>query len=854
MAYAQRRFSGGELTPELYAGCDLIKYATGLRTMRNFILMRHGGAANRSGSKMICEVKDSSKKIKMIPFVFNSDQTYVLEFGDTYIRIIRNDAQITEAAKTITAISTANHALVTSAGHGFSNGDEVYLSGIVGMIELNGRNVIVSDSAANTFKIKDLFGNYISSLTYTAYASGGTSAKIYQVTTTYIENDLPSVKYVQSADVLTLVNSLYPAANLTRLADNNWTLGNISFAPSVVPPTSITNTGAAGSTMVYIVTSVDPNTFEESVASATSGTSTLATAGAPVTINWTVAAGVTTYNIYKGRNGIYGFIGSSNTTSFVDTGILEDMQDTNPIARNPFSGSGNYPSCVAYIQQRLALGASASDPEKIYLSKTGQFYNFTNRFPNQDDDSISFNLVGSRVNRVNHLLSLIKPVVFTESGEHILNGDSSGILKPDEVNPEQHSYNGSSSLLSPLVVGATALYVQARGSVVRDLGFEFETSGYKGNDLSLFAAHLFDGYTLVDWAYQQIPHSIVWVVRDDGALLGLTYIREQQIWGWHRHDLDGGFVENVCVIPYGNEDAVYLTVKRTINGVTKRYIEKLTSREDTDIEDMIFVDSALTFDGRNTNDALTMTLSGGTTWEHTETITITASAAFFLSSYVGQEIHLTVGSEMIRFSLTGYTSSTVMSGRANKTVPASMRSVATSDWSRAVKTVSGLYHLEGEQVSVQADGAVVASVNNPSYQALTVTNGSITMDTAYSVIHVGLPITADLETLDIDSAEGETLVNKTKLIGEVAITVKATRGLWAGSKPPSNDSVDPLEGLNEMKPRSTENYGQTPSKKTETLKKVIQSRWNNNGRVFIRQVDPLPASIVSIAPSGLVGG
>lgn len=854
MAYSQKSFSGGEITPELYARCDSIKYATGLRTMRRFILLRHGGAANCPGTKFICEVKDSSKKVKLVPFVFNSSQTYILEFGNTYIRVIRSDAQITESAKTITAISTANHALVTSAGHGFSNGDELYLSGIAGMIELNGRNVIVSDAAANTFKIKDLFGNYISSLTYTAYSSGGTAAKIYSVTSTYAEADLPLIKYVQSADVLTLAHASYAPANLARIADNNWTLSNITFAPSVSPPTSVTNTGAAGSVVAWVVTSVDPNTFEESLISNVTSSSVRPTAGAAITVSWVAASGVTTYNVYKGEFGIYGFIGSASGTSFIDNGIVADMQDTTPIARNPFSGAGDYPSCVAYIQQRLALGASNNDPEKVYMSKSGLFYNYTNRFPNQDDDSISFNLVGSRVNKVNHLLSLVKPVVFTESGEHILNGDNSGILKPGEINAEQHSYNGSSALLSPLVVGATALYVQSRGSVVRDLGFEFETSGYKGNDLSLFAAHLFDGYTIVDWAYQQIPHSIVWAVRDDGVLLGLTYIREQQIWGWHRHDFENGFVENVAVIPDGDEDAVYLTIKRTINGTTKRYIEKLTSRADTDIEDMIFVDSAITFDGRNTNTGLTMTLSGGVTWEYTETITITASAAFFLSSYVGQEIHLTVGSELIRFTLTGYTSSTIMSGTPNRTVPVSMRSVATSDWARAVKTVSGLYHLEGEQVSVQGDGAVVASVNNPSYGELTVSGGQITMDTAHSVIHVGLPITSDLETLDIDNAQGETLVNKTKLIGEVAITVKATRGLWAGSAAPSDDDVDPLEGLTELKSRSTENYGSVPSLKTKTLKKVIQSRWNSNGRVFVRQVDPLPATIVAITPSGLVGG
>lgn len=854
MANAQRRFSGGEIAPELYSACDMVKYATGLRTLRNFIILRHGGASNRAGTKHICEVKNSSKKVKLIPFVFNNDQTYIIEFGEGYIRYVRNDAQITEAAKTITGITQATEAVVTSAAHGFSNGDELFIDAIVGMTELNGRNVIVSNSATNTFKIKDLYGNYIDSTAFTAYASAGTASRIYKITNTYTEAELPEIKYVQSADVISLVNSNHKPAQLSRIAHNNWTLADISFEPEVDPPTAVTGTGAAGAVWYYVVTSIDPDTFEESLISNVYATSLVPTTGTANTISWTAASGVTTYNIYKGQFGIYGLIGSSASTSFIDNGIVPDYQDTTPIARNPFNASGDYPTCIAYIQQRLALGGSDNDPERIYLSRSGQFNNFTNRFPNQDDDAIDFNLTGSKVSKVNHLLSLLKPVVFTESGEHILNGDSAGILKPTEINPEQHSYNGSSQNLSPIVIGATALYVQSRGSVVRDLGYEFETSGYRGNDLTIFSSHLFDGYTIVDWAYQQIPHSIIWAVRDDGVLLGLTYIREQQIWGWHRHDFENGFVENVAVIPDGNEDAVYLTIKRTINGVTKRYIEKLTSRLDTDIEDMIFLDSALTFDGRNTNDSLSMTISGGTTWDHTETLTLTASSSYFLQEYEGQEIHLNIGSETVRFRLETYSSGTVMTGSVYSTVPTAFRSVATTDWGRAVSTVTGLYHLEGEQVSIFGDGSVLASVNNPTYPEKTVSGGSVSFDKAHVVVHVGLPITSDLETLDIDNPQGDTLMDKRKLICEVSVSLKKTRGVFVGSEPPSDDDTDPLEGLSELKSRSTETYGTTPLLKTEVVNKTIQSRWNNNGRVFLRQVDPLPVTVTSIVPSGLMGG
>jgi hypothetical protein len=181
-----------------------------------------------------------------------------------------------------------------------------------------------------------------------------------------------------------------------------------------------------------------------------------------------------------------------------------------------------------------------------------------------------------------------------------------------------------------------------------------------------------------------------------------------------------------------------------------------------------------------------------------------------------------------------------------------MRSTAISTWSKAVDQVSGLWHLEGETVSVFADGFVVGSPNNASYVPYVVTNGAITLDKPYSVIHVGLPFISDIETLSIDVVNGETLSNKHKLINEVSISTEETRGIFVGSKPPSDDSVDPLEGLQELKVRNDEAYDSPVSLRSDVTDIVIKSEWNNNGRVFIRQVDPVPMSILAIAPSGSI--
>lgn len=931
---SQRSFAGGEIAPALYARVDTTKYATGLRTMRNSFIMRHGGSQNRPGSKFTGELKDSSKRAKLVPFIFNSTQAFILEFGDLYMRVITSDgAYITETAKTITGITKANPCVVTSNSHGYSNGDELYFSGIVGMTELNGRNLKVASATTNTYQLTYMDGTVVNSSAFGAYVSGGTTARVYTVTTTYIEDDLQELQYVQSADVITIVHQNYAPREVARISNTNWTISDISFVPSISAPGSVTNSGAAGSTTEWVVTSVTTETYEESIASSSTGSSNTPTSGSPLTVSWAAVTGAIEYNVYKKLNGVYGYIGTSGSTSFIDNGITADTTDTPPVARNPFgleaaktitgitqanpavvtanahgfsnfdivyssgvvgmtqvngnfylvnnvttntfelldrygnnvnstgytaySSGGtvarahNYPATVSYIQQRLMFANTKNNPETCYGSRTGYFKNFTTSSPTQSDDAVTFTMVGRQVNEVRHLVDLGKLVTFTTAGEWAITGGQDGVIRPAEVNPKQYSYNGASRL-PPLVIGGNALYVQARGSVVRDLGFDYQIDGYRGNDLTVFSAHLFDNYNLLDWTYQQIPHSIVWAVRDDGSLIGLTYVREHELVGWHRHDFGDDLVENVCSIPDGNEDAVFVIVKRSINGATKRYVEKFSTRQVIDIKDCVFMDSTLSYDGRNST-ITSMTLSGGVSWESTETLTLTASGSFFTSADVGNQIHLT-GSDgaLIRFSILSYSSATVVTGRAHKDVPASLRSTSVTEWAKAVDQVSGLWHLEGKDVSVLGDGFVVASPNNASNTVVTVTNGAIELDKPYTVIHVGLPYISDLETLDIDSVQGETLADKKKLVSRVSAYVEKSRGMWIGSKPPSDDNEDPLEGLSEPKIRNDENYDDPVALETGVIEVNIRPEWNSNGRVFIRQVDPLPLSVLAIIPAGLM--
>ena len=189
-SFAQRSLAAGEIDPALHARVDQTRYATGVKTMRNNTVRKSGGSRSRAGTKFICEVKDSSKTVRLVPFEYNDSDTYMLEFGDQYMRVIRNGGQVLEAAQNITAITQANPAVVTVASHGYSNGQEVYLTGILGMTQLNGRNFKVANATTNTFSLQYMDGTAVNSSAFSAYASGGTAARVYTLSTPYVEADL----------------------------------------------------------------------------------------------------------------------------------------------------------------------------------------------------------------------------------------------------------------------------------------------------------------------------------------------------------------------------------------------------------------------------------------------------------------------------------------------------------------------------------------------------------------------------------------------------------------------------------------------------------------------------------------
>jgi len=769
----QRSFTSGEIAPSLQSRADIVKYSTGLNLCENFIVRAQGGVYSRPGLKFIGELDDSDKVGRLIPFSFNTEQTYMLVFEHLKMRVIKDggfvlngagpalfelvtpytEAQLSRlnftqsadvmtichpdhdprnlnrladdnwtlttinyastvtvpaftggsSTKTITNVTQANPAVVTAAAHGFVTGNTVLIQSITGMTELNGFSFKIIILDANTFQLEGE-----DSTGHTPYVSGGSAIK----------------------------------------SNGANTVGS--------------GFGDFDKTYTYVVTTVDADGVESLPSTATSiVTGSLSTTGG-VRLGWGAVAGADYYRIYKdpsNNTALYGWIGDSNNVVFDDFNFAPITSDTPPAERQPFAGADNKPAAVTYYQQRQIFANTNNEPQTTFTTQVNTFDSLRASSPARDDDAVTFTVVAQQVNEIRHLLSLDSLIMLTSGGEWILTEGSDKVLTPSTIGVRPQSYNGV-SWVKPVIINSTALYLQEKGARIRDLGYEFSSDKYTGNDLSLMSEHLFEGHQIVEMAYANEPYGILWCVRDDGVLLGLTYQREHQVSGWHRHVTDGEF-ESVATISEDGRDAVYVIVKRTIGGVTKRYVERLEKRESKVSEDCFYVDSGLSYDGA------------------------------------------------------------------------------------AATVITGLDHIEGEEVAILADGYTVPNQ--------TVTSGAITLDTAALKVHVGLPYTPAIELLDIDTpAQSQSLKSQSVSVSKVYLEVQETRGGFVGARQDTNSGR--AVTFQEVKPRfDSDSYDQL-ALKTYKQEVIIDPEWGKSGGVRVEQREPLPMAVLSVIPQVDIGG
>lgn len=575
----------------------------------------------------------------------------------------------------------------------FADGDWAYVAGIDGPGELNGNTFVLAGVTTTSAELYDVYGNAIDSSTYPSYVSGGTAAKLVTVATPYAEADLPWLKFIQSADVMSLccvnqqTQTEYPPQDMARFSDTDWRFSPVVPVPSVLPPQSLTGLASSGGSVnyEYVATAVGADGSESiasPIAEVNAAVDIASTAGT-ITLTWGAVTGVHEYYIYKAYPGyntavpsgaLFGFAGQAYGTQFIDSNIVPDVTQVPPQHKNPFapgqiidvpiefggslytsitfsittstgtgavlvpvivggalvavliedsgqdfedgdtiavsgdgSGaqatltigppSGTYPGVVNYFQERRAYANSLNNPDTYWMSQPGLFTNFDARTPTIDSDAITGSPWSLEVNGIQFMVPTAGGLlVFTGLANWLLVGVGSFATNVQPITPASQvatpqPENGCSATVPPIKINYDVIYVSSKGSFYFDQPYQLYALS-EPVDITESSSHLFVGYTILEHTWCQQPYKVVWSVRNDGAALSLTWLKQQQVAAWARHDTQGQFV-SVCSITEPPVDAPYFATQRYPGGKTAYMIERMDNRIWSAAEDCWCVDCGL---------------------------------------------------------------------------------------------------------------------------------------------------------------------------------------------------------------------------------------------------------------------
>jgi hypothetical protein len=594
----QPGFQGGELAPTLHGRSDLPQYAVGLARCRNFYAAPHGVLLSRPGTRYAGAVKDHAKKVRLIPFVASATEVYVLEFGDLYIRWWRDGAQQQAAAGGAFELASpfleADLPLLK-----YAQDEDVLTLTHPSYTPRELRRVAATWNAGDWTLTSLSFDRPALSASpklerYGWPAADAThAAREWEWVVTELRRH-PTTGVVYESAPVRLTQSVFDFYKDWR-ADITYKLGTFVRDPAApaVKYESLQNSNlnhaltdaawwaASGTTVSPTPTQVDtlPSTLP-------------VFADQPQVLRISSAYGLLAtdpdflgYRVYRGFSGRWGWVGDSKTGSFTDVGDEPDYALQPPAGRNPFKvhdGTGavlrtEEPAAVTYFEQRRVFAATVERPSQVWASRTGDPANFDSPALPVDDAALSWRLSYAKRQQVRAMLGLERLLLFSDFAVWVAGGGAGEPLSPSSIDSRAQAEPGAASYPDPLVAAEVPLYVPSKGGGVLALQYGNERGKYSPRDVAVLASHLFEGHTVVDWAYARDPHSIVWLVRSDGMLLSLTFRPDVEIAAWAWHDTQGD-VEAVCAVPEGREDAVYLVVARTVGGATRRYVERMTSR------------------------------------------------------------------------------------------------------------------------------------------------------------------------------------------------------------------------------------------------------------------------------------
>ena len=901
----QTNFTAGQLSPRLFGRVDLNKYANGAAEITNLIVQPHGGVTRRPGTKFINEVKTSSAKTRLLPFEFSTIQAYCVEAGDQYLRFFKDQGVILEANKTVSAITKANPGVVTATSHGFDNGDLVFISSVVGMTEVNSKYFKVANKGTNTFELQDVDGNNVNTSGFTTYSSGGTAARVVQVTSPYATADLFSIQYAQTADVMYLVHPTYAPRKLSRTSHTDWTLTEVDLQDGPYLDENITTT-----TLDSDGTTGDVTITASAVTGINGGSGFLATdVGRLIRIGhqateWAASTSFSVGDIRRNSGNVYecikagtsagsggpsgeldSIVDNTVTWKFIDDGgihhgnakitaVNSTTEVDATVSKNfaahtaetkwrlgAFSGTTGYPSAVAFFEQRLFFAGTTDQPQTIFASRSGDFENFA---PSAlDDGAITVTIATDQVNSIRWLSPGQKMAIGTAGGEFTFSSSGNEeAVTPTNLRVLRQGTRGVHTT-RPVRIDNRVLFIQYHQRKLRELAFDFASDSFVSPDLTILSENV-TGDGLVEMAFQQEPDSVVWAARNDGVLAGLTYLRDQEVVAWHEHVIGGvSGAATITVTDFSNiatgtklvftkSDGTTVTVTCQGAGTGTPDANKFfhNSSNNATADNLFTLLNGLD-DFTVANPAANVVTVEETTRTGTGFLSITTGDTTRLAvtsqSHALVESVITIPGDKedelwmsVQRTIDGATRRfvEVMTPKFDTFRGSTQDGAVFVDSSlsfagTASSTLSGLDHLEGEDVSILGDGSV--------YPNQAVSSGGVSsISPAVEAAAVGLPYTSTLKTLrpekggDDGSAQG-----RTKRVFETTFRFLDTLG--AEYAPGTSNNFDTVQFRR----------GSTPMDSAPPLfsgDKTVQfhGSWETEGQAIVRQTQPLPFEVTSI--------
>lgn len=892
---SQVSFTGGEVSPSLYARVDLARYATSLRLCKNFFVLATGGISNRAGLEFVAALNANSMS-NLIPFVYSTEQAYMLVFQEHLIQVYANRSFVVSTAPPIAVNNVTIYfngsryfrEVHTATPHGFSNSQQILISGVVatGQMNVNGSTSVAAVTGATSF----IIGKGTVSAPDGLYTSGGEVSYAVPIETNYSSSDLAALRYAQSSDDLTITHQSYAPSEFVRIAPNQFSFGEISdftngpFGPENISATTMTADGNTGTitltaSAAYFtedmigsvirldledISQIQPWEASKLLAADTINPEGILRRSLGKVYKCAtneVASGLGTFtgtlrpthdegieedgdgNPIEGlaeRAGVeweylHSFFGIAKITAVAEDGltatadVVSYMPVVSPVTTSTWSLGAwgtmqGYPKVVTYYGDRRIFANTPSEPQTQWGSKVGEYSNFGESTPLIDDDAIEQTLNARQANPILELIPADQLLSLTARKSYASPARGE-VLTPSTIGFFPQSNKGAADLRAVEVGDYGAIFAMRHARKIGVINYTFDADKFGSEELTVLARHLFRPGTIVDMDYAEEPDGILWIIRSDGKLIGLTYLPEQQVIGWHQHETDG-FFERVCVIPEDGRDAVYFVVRRVIDGATVRYLERLASRDFTNHVDGFFVDSGLTYDGRNTTN--TTIRIDGTSYDGGDDVSLISSASLFNVNDVGDAILF----GQVRATIKEWISGQQVTAMLETPVPESLRGENTTNWTFARNVFTGLDHIEGKEVAICADGMSLARQ--------TVSNGQVQLPQAFGVVHIGLPYTATAETLEVTVFGSPTSVrDRPKNIPSVTVVVDETVGLKIGPD---------VLNLEDLKVRNDEYYTDSITALSGTAEAYIANTWNDSGRIVMQQSDPLPATILAVIP------